>query len=358
VSRIALVLLLIVWPLIADGVRVRRNGGVEEIRNVKVLSDDWRGVRVQDGPAVRTFAAEDVVDVIYTVAPPLWAAATTFVREGRIEEAEAALREVAEADPAKWPWAADAAWHRLALIAEAGRRPIDAERAWRTLVEKASEGRHVVDAWRRLVVAAVARRKSEDVERIAAALGALAAKGGSEAAALAFESAAWNVRAATLRRAASAVTSADALAPSTPGTKARARLERALARDASAAVTVELRGVATDAAASDLDVATARVALARQAFDARRDEDVVAESGWLFSAPALPIELQPLLAEALVLAGKSSRRLVDANIDPEKRRLWWDRAIDFHRRAADIAWDVPAVDEARRLYKELTAPVR
>ncbi len=357
-SRFPIVLLLVVWPLIADGVRVRRNGVVEEIRNVKVLSDDWRGVRVQDGPAVRVFAAEDVVDVVYTLSHPLWTAATTFVREGRIEEAEAALREIAEADPAKWPWAADAAWHRLALIAEAGRRPIDAERAWRTLVEKASEGRHVVDAWRRLVVVAVARQKPADVERVATALAALAAKGGAEAAPLAFEAAAWNVRAGTMGRVPAAFAAAEALVPPTPTAKARARLERALARDVSPAVTVELRGVATDAAASDLDVATARVALARRAFDERRDEDVVAECGWLFSAPVLPIELQPLLSEALVLAGKASRRLVDANIDPEKRRLWWDRAIDFHRRAADIAWDVPAVDEARRLHKELTAPVR
>jgi hypothetical protein len=195
----------------------------------------------------------------------------------------------------------------------------------------------------------VARRRAAEITRAADALTALAAKGGGESATLAFEGAAWRVRAAVMQGVATAAAEADALKPEGPTASARARLERALARAASPTRSAELRAVATDRAATDIDVATARLAAAEDAFAARRDEDVVVECAWLFTLTDVPLELTPSLAEALVLAGKASRRLVDATIDPAKRRTWWNRAIDFQRRASELAWDVPAVDEAKRL---------
>ena len=341
---------LCLGPVFADGVKVRRGQTVEEFRNVKVLSDDWRGVKVQDGPAVRTFAAEDVIEVSYTISPPLLAPALEFAAAGKFEEATASLREIATSDPEKFPWAADAAYFRLAQLAESTGRIADAEQHWRDLAKKSPMGRHAPDAWRRIALEGICRRRAADVREAGSGLQSLAERAPSEGAHFAFEGKALLVRALTLEKAASAVADAEALKPVTPAQKLRARVERALAlltaKEPLNAV-AELRACAMDPLTADADVAAARIALATLAYDAGKDEDAVIECAWIFAANEAPAPLRGFVADALWMAGRSARRLVDRKLDDAGRRLWFDRALSFYRRSAAILGEYPSSIAAR-----------
>lgn len=328
---------------------------------MKVLADDWRGVKVQDGPAVRSFAAEDVIEVSYTISPPLWAPALEFAAAGKIEEATASLREVATSDPEKFPWAADAAYFRLAQLAESAGRIADAERHWRDLATKAPMGRHTPDAWRRLALQGICRRRAAEVREAGNGLRALAEHAPTEGAPFAFEGKALLVRALTLEKAATAIAEAEALKAETPAQKLRARIERALAlltaKDPLNAV-AELRACATDPLTADADVAAARIALATLAFDAGKDEDTVIECAWIFAANDPPPPLRGFMAEALWMAGRSARRLVDRKIDDAGRRLWFDRAISFYRRSAAIPGEYPSSLAAREALAAIEGTMR